>query len=613
MFSICRDCEMTQLRKSKAGSAGVPVIFMLFEYIVCLFKACSCQRNGGVVPVKSRFSLILISCALYSGAIAQTAVSGNVSGEVRWTQAGSPYLVTGVVVIGDGASLAIDPGTSIYMGANSEVVVRGGSVKATGTFESPIRVLSEKTRQGFAGAPGDWKQWVFEASVVPSRLDNVVFEHGHGLAVYGASPVFNYLDLRNHDGAALSLDLLASPSGVGNKASGNTLNGIAVPEGSVAGSVSWGLRGIPYVVGGSGISVGAPPVISGVAPGVAEQGERLTLTISGSRLAGLSNVFFGQGVADVSVLPGGGDQGSGLSLSVQSDAPPGSIGLQAMTDAGPVSFPGALKIESMRLPVVSGMAPQAVSRGQETGVVINGSSLGAASASINVPGITLSAQSATKTSLAFRVGVGAQVATGVYPLLVGNALGSVALTLEVMAEATPQPQLQFIPSIIVLAPSATYQSVTLRANTTATTDRQFTVTVANTAVAKLRESSLILPAGQYETTLAIAGVSVGASTLLINGDGLAVPLEAPVEVTSASLGNMRVSPLIGVTRGNALSGNGTFLAFSPLLRVDKGSAWTGNGGDTTQAISRPVRVDRGGLWSSGNGMAVSPIVGVIKE
>jgi len=265
------------------------------------------------------------------------------------------------------------------------------------------------------------------------------------------------------------------------------------------------------------------------------------------------------------------------------------------------------------LPVVSGMTPRAVSRGQETSVVIHGSSLGAASASIDVPGVTLSAQSASRNSLAFRVGVGAQVAAGVYPLRVGNAVGSVPLTLEVMAEATPQPPLQLIPSIIALAPNAIYQSVTLRSNTTATTDRQFNASVDNTAVAKLRENSLILPAGQYETSLAIAGVGLGSATLQINGDDLPIALEAPVLVTSASLGNMRVSPLVGVSRGNALSSNGTFLAFSPVLRVNKGSAWTGNGGNTTQAISRPVRVDRGGLWNSGNGMAVSPLVGVIKK
>lgn len=568
-------------------------------------------RNRGVA--KSRFLVIFVVGALCSGAIAQTSVSGNLSGEVHWSQAGSPYVVGGLLVIGDGASLIIDPGTSIYMGESSGVTVRGGNVKAIGTFESPIRVLSEKTRQGLAGAPGDWNQWVFEASAVASRLDNVVFEHGRGLAVYGASPVFNYLDLRNHDGAAMTLDLLASPSGIGNKASGNTLNGIAVPEGQIAGNVRWGMRGIPYVVGGSGISVGLPPAISGINPGAVEQGERAMLTVSGSRLTGLSNVVFERGVSDVSVLPGGDAQGSGLSLSVQADATPGSIGLQAMTDAGPVSLPSALKIESMRLPVVSGMTPRAVSRGQETSVVIHGSSLGAASASIDVPGVTLSAQSATRNSLAFRVGVGAQVATGVYPLRVGNAVGSVPLTLEVMAEATPQPPLQFIPSIIALAPNAIYQSVTLRANTTATTDRQFSASVDNTAVAKLRENSLILPAGQYETSLAIAGLSLGSATLQINGDDLPVALEAPVVVTSASLGNMRVSPLVGVSRGNALSSNGTFLAFSPLLRVDKGSAWTGNGGNTTQAISRPVRVDRGGLWNSGNGMAVSPLVGVVKK
>lgn len=601
---------------------------VLLSSFISEFNIVSLYGNGigVVVPrkgISSRYAgcgrnlwrrvLLLLGLLHCFTVFAQTSVSGNVSGEVRWTQAGSPYLITGLLVIGDGASLVIDPGTSIYMEANSGVAVRGGNVKATGTFESPIRVLSEKKRQGLVGAPGDWNQWVFEASAEPSRLDNVVFEHGRGLAVYGASPVFNYLDLRNHDGAAITIDLLASPSGVGNRASGNTINGIAVPEGNIAGNVGWGVRGIPYVVGGSGVSVGAPPVISGISPSTVEQGERLTLTVSGSRLTGFSNALFERGVAEISVLPGGDDQGSGLSFSVLPDATPGSISLQAMTDAGPVSLPSALKIESMRVPVVSGMTPRAVSRGQETSVVVHGSSLGAASASIDVPGITLTAQSATRNSLAFRVGVDPKVAAGVYPLVVVNAVGSVPLNLEVMGEAVPQSPLQVVPPIITLAPDATYQSVTLRVNTTAAENRNFSLSIDNAVVAKLRENNLVLPAGQYETSLAIAGLGLGSTVLKISGNDLPIALEIPVVVTSASLVNMRVSPLVGVSRGNALSGNGTFLAFSPILTVNKGSAWAGNSGNTTQAISRPVRVDRGGAWNSGNGMAVSPLVGVIKE
>ena len=76
----------------------------------------------------------------------------------------------------------------------------------------------------------------------------MVFEHGKGLLIQGSAPVLNHVTLRNHLGPAIEIDLAAAPSGVGLAASGNLLNGIALPPGDITVDRHWGLRGIPYVL-----------------------------------------------------------------------------------------------------------------------------------------------------------------------------------------------------------------------------------------------------------------------------------------------------------------------------------------------------------------------------
>ena len=282
--------------------------------------------------------------ALLAGsASADSDVSGSITSDLRWTLAGSPYIVSGQLLIDGGATLTIDAGVTIYMAAAASVVVRNGRILAIGTPTQVSAVRSHKARSGSA-APGDWGLWAFDPGSSGSRLDWVLFEHGQGLRVNGSAPTFNFLDIRNHQGAAITVDLAASPTGVGNQATGNTTNGVLVPAGDITGSVRWGLRGIPYVVASGTLSVGASPRLSSVLPGTIQRGETVTVTATGQRLAGLASASATSSGLTIQVLPGATDTQATLAVTAAGDATLGSLALRLLVDAGELVHPDALLV-----------------------------------------------------------------------------------------------------------------------------------------------------------------------------------------------------------------------------------------------------------------------------
>ncbi len=543
-------------------------------------------------------------------ASAQTAISGSLSSDTRWTLAGGPYVLTGTVTVNSGVVLTIDPGVVLYMAPAAELSVRG-TLKAQGTAAAPIKVLSDKVLQGLPAMPGDWKRWVFEAgSSDQTRLDYVTFENGSGLAVFGSAPVFNNLDIRNQAAPAMAVDLAASPSGVGNKASGNTLNGIAVPAGEIGGTVKWGLKGIPYLVTGAGVGIGAAPTLTTLSPNTVEQGDKVIATVSGTRLGGLADVAFDPVGIEASVQSNTSTSAN-VSLTVPVNAPPGAVTLRAVADAGKVELPAALTVEAMKAPVVNGMTPRAVNRGTETSMLITGTSLSAARVSTSTNGMSIAGETPSKTALSFRLGVGANVPSGIYQLNVSNPAGSQLVNVEVIAEATPQSDFRVLPPLIGLPVDTTkFRQAILRAPQTSTTERRFNVSISNTTIATASSNELVLPAGQYEAAIGLKGLKVGSTVMAISGGGMPVPLEVPVTVTTTELGQTQISQPVGVFKGGELS-NGTGFFVTPPLGVVRGNPFYSSTGFYSSA---PVSVHKGNPFNGGggNGVAVAPQVGVVR-
>lgn len=224
----------------------------------------SMKRHRGLFPVLGRVTrgvslfLAALSWVMPSVSMAATNVSGTLTTPTVWSLAQSPINLQGDVVLDSGAALTIEPGVQVHMQAASSFTLRRGSLQAVGTAAQPIVITSANATP----APGDWGQWRFleGTNSAQTTLDNVRIEYGSGLVVEKSSPTLNRVTMNYHKGPAIRTDLESSPVGQGLSATGNEVNAIAVPAGSIQGQVVWGLVGIPYWVEKGVVMVGAAPM-----------------------------------------------------------------------------------------------------------------------------------------------------------------------------------------------------------------------------------------------------------------------------------------------------------------------------------------------------------------
>jgi hypothetical protein len=101
-------------------------------------------------------TLLFFSIIASSAVIAQTSVSGGIYNNTTWNLAGSPYLVTGSIVVFPNRTLTIEPGVEVIVTADNTfntgnfiyLEVRG-SLVANGTSNAPIVFTSTDTTTGF--------------------------------------------------------------------------------------------------------------------------------------------------------------------------------------------------------------------------------------------------------------------------------------------------------------------------------------------------------------------------------------------------------------------------------------------------------------------------------
>ena len=110
--------------------------------------------------------ILLLFIILNNCIISQTNVSGVISSNTIWTLSGSPYIVTGNVLVNSGVNLTINPGVVVKFNSGKALQIEG-ELSARGTAGSYIRFTSNQS----SPAAGDWGYIYFSSSSVSAQYD----------------------------------------------------------------------------------------------------------------------------------------------------------------------------------------------------------------------------------------------------------------------------------------------------------------------------------------------------------------------------------------------------------------------------------------------------------
>jgi hypothetical protein len=162
--------------------------------------------------------LLFFSIIASSAVIAQTSVSGGIYNNTTWNLAGSPYLVTGSIVVFPNRTLTIEPGVEVIVSAdytfntgNFIYLEVRGSLIANGTSNAPIVFTSSDTTTGFYNWEGIRIKGSQGGTVQMNHfeLHNTWYGINNDIAQPGVSYVFNECYFRsNQYGLQLNADLV---------------------------------------------------------------------------------------------------------------------------------------------------------------------------------------------------------------------------------------------------------------------------------------------------------------------------------------------------------------------------------------------------------------------
>ena len=104
------------------------------------------MKKRNIVPLGIKSLLALLLTVLVQSASA-TDVSGTISADMTWNLAGSPYVVTGSILVEKAVTLTIEPGVKVKFNADKSMQISGELI-ARGTGNNKITFTSNQKNSG---------------------------------------------------------------------------------------------------------------------------------------------------------------------------------------------------------------------------------------------------------------------------------------------------------------------------------------------------------------------------------------------------------------------------------------------------------------------------------
>lgn len=140
--------------------------------------------------------------------VASMLVPGNISTEVRWTRANSPYILAGDLHVTETGKLSIDSGVEVLIAENDsfrlgdvnrvEITVNG-SIVASASADFPVVFAAERPNPG----KGFWSGIKFDGvdSAVNTLVNVVISDADTGLHIINSSGIFSTIKVKNSNTA----------------------------------------------------------------------------------------------------------------------------------------------------------------------------------------------------------------------------------------------------------------------------------------------------------------------------------------------------------------------------------------------------------------------------
>jgi parallel beta-helix repeat protein len=185
--------------------------------VVCL-AVLFADRRCGAGDMKEGYlksfalGLMALASVLSVQKALATDVSGTLSSDTVWGVSGSPYVVTGTVLVSSGVKLTVEAGVEVKFASGKSLQVFGELV-AKGTSSSGIVFTSVQESK----AAGDWGQIMFYDSSVDASYDGngdyasgsileyCTVEYGSGIQLKLSTPFINQSTIRYHSGTGIGM------------------------------------------------------------------------------------------------------------------------------------------------------------------------------------------------------------------------------------------------------------------------------------------------------------------------------------------------------------------------------------------------------------------------